>query len=446
MPDLEPVVGQKFHQLAGQELPVPPAEAVMRRGRQRRRRARGRAISAIAAAAAAITAIAVSQLAAAPAAHRPPASRGRHAPGGRALGCPAAQSTLLATALTTSPLPISRQQSVWPIAISRNGSALYTQTTTQGFTGIVEENLHTGAILATITPLPSSYTGSQGGIGPRNALVWTSTYPTHSELGSITPVQMWSPAVPSVTNLEPAGQNGAVLSTPVFSSPGNEFAAWEVADGSRQEIAEADLSTGVSDVIARGYLGPPVFVGDALVWSVASKPGGQQSTLVAANAAAFPATQPMPVPVSLRAASETVVTRFGQSGPWQPEPSLIASYGTAVVYASTDLTKLYYSPAASQPARLVLTLTGGNTVSPGSLFAGPGYIGWGTAYATSYLASTSSFAVAPVVNGTTVWGDVQGFGNDVLVGTFKPTKKQHLTRFHLVSASTVKALRCAAGR
>lgn len=445
MPDLDRIIGQQFHQLASEELPVPPAEAVVRRGRQRRRRTRGRAISAIAAAVAAITAIAVSQLAASPAARRPPASHRGHAPVGRAIGCPAAPSPSLAGELSSRALPVSSQLGVWPIALS--GDTLWLETTTPNFHGIAAESVRTGAIVAKITPLPSSYTGPHGGLGPAGALVWTSTYPTRSEFGSMTPVQKWSPRVPSVTNLAPPGQNGAVLSPPVFSSPGDRLAAWEIEDGTQQEIAEANLATGVTDVIARGHLGPPVFVGHVLVWSASSQPRGQNPHLVALNAVPFPAKGSIAVPLALRGASEAVVTGYGPTGPWAPVPSLIAAYGDAVVYASADLTKVYYSPSGSQPARLVLTLPAGNSVSPGSLFVGPGYIGWGTSSSGSYLASTSSFAVVHVVNETTVWGGVQGFGHEVLVGTFMPTKKQlHPTEFRLVSASTIKALRCQASR
>jgi hypothetical protein len=447
MPDLDRLIGQQFHRLAGQELPVPPAEAVMRRGRQRRRRARRRAISAIAAVAAAVTAIAVSQLAASPAARRPPlAGHSRHAPAGRALGCPAAPSTLLATELTTGLLPISRQQGVRPIAISQNGATLYVLTTTQGFHGIAEESVHSGAILDRIMSLPSNYIGVQGGLGPGGALIWTSTYDTRSEFGSLAPVRMWSPRTGSVTTLEPNGQHGAPLSPPALSGLGSNLAAWELADGRQQEIVEANLTTGVTDVIARGFLGPPVFVGTALVWSAASQRNGQQTHLVAVSAAVFPASQPIAVPPALSSFSQAVVYGYGATGPWVPAASVIASYGDAVVYASPGLTKLYYSPSASQPARLVLTLTGGNTVSPGSLFVGPGYAGWGTATAASYLTSTVSLAVLQVINGTTAWGGLQGLGDHIMVATFKPTKKPHLTKFHLVSGSTVGALKCAASR
>ncbi len=448
MPDLDRVIGQRFHRLAGEELPVPPAEAVIRRGRQRRRRARARAISAIAAAAAVITAIAASQLAASPAARHPaPASHGRRSPASAVLGCPAASSAALSAALHARPLAISYHQlRVSPIALARDGTALWVQTTAPGFHGIAEEDLQTGAIVAKIESLPADYTGAQGGLGVGGVLVWANTYPTGSDLGAMTPVQMWSPRT-GVTTLEPTGQHRDSLSNPVFG-PGDKLAAWEVADGSQQEIIEANLDTGVADVVAHGYLGAPVFVGNALVWSVSSEPsepsGSAPTHLVAVNAAEFPASQRIAVPVALRGFSEDVAYGYGRAGPWQPAHSLIASYGGAVVYASADLLKLYYSPSPSQPARLVITLPSvGGTVSPDGIYLGPGYIGWNTASAGSYLASTSSFAVVRVINETTIWGSVQGLSSEVLVGTAPPTKKPHPTQYRLVSGSTIGALRCA---
>jgi hypothetical protein len=88
-------------------------------------------------------------------------------------------------------------------------------------------------------------------------------------------------------------------------------------------------------------------------------------------------------------------------------------------------------------------LSAGDTVSPGGLFVGPGFIGWETASAGAYLASTSSFAVRKVINGTSTWGLLYGSGNNVLVATSPPSKKSRLFHYHLVSGSTISALRCA---
>jgi hypothetical protein len=442
MPEFDHLVRERFGRLAGEELPIPSAEAVHDRGRQRRRRARGHAV-VIVAVATAVTAIAASQLAASPAARRPaPVSRGHHASATRALGCPA--STSLAADLR-SELPLSAQRGARPIALSARGNALYVMTTTAGFHGIAEESLETGRVLREIQPLPRNYLSAAGGLGPAGTLVWSSTYSTHGgESGAMSPVQMWSPRTGQVVALEPAGQHGAVLSPPVFPSPGgSNLAAWEVADGSKQEIVEANLATGVAEPVGRGYLGPPVFVKDALVFAAASRPSGTQTHLVAVDTATFPASQRLAVPVSLRGFSEPAVYGYGRTGPWAPPPGLIATYGAAVVYVSTGLTRLYYSPSPSQAARLLYTLTGGNEVSPNSLEIGLGYIGWGTDAASSYLVSTLSYAVTEVINGSTVWGTLYGVGNDVVVSMSPPTKKAHLMRDYLVRGWTVAGLRCA---
>jgi hypothetical protein len=320
--------------------------------------------------------------------------------------------------------------------------ALYVQTTTRSFRGIAEESRRTGAILAKIEPLPSNYGRAQGGLGPNGALIWTGT---GNASGGVTPVRMWSPRIGKVTSLEPAGQHGAALTPPVFSGPGNNFAAWELADGSQQEIVEANLGTGVTGVVARGHLGPPVFVGNALVWPASDNPSGHPAHLVAVSAASFPARQAIAVPMSLRAASENVVSTIGDPSLGVAQPSLSTSYGGAVAYLSADLKKLYYSPSPSQPARLVVRApAGGSTFTPGELSLGPGYLGWETASAESYLASTHSLAAARIVNGTTTWGGLQGLGNNIVVETFAPNKdQQHLSQFHLVSGSTIGALTCA---
>ena len=190
------------------------------------------------------------------------------------------------------------------------------------------------------TPLPADYGGAAGGLGPDGQLIWTNSYSTFGGEGfAFTPVRLWSPRTRKVTTLEPAGQHGGALSPPVFFDPGHELAAWEQADGSQQEIVEFNLATGATDVVARGYVGPPVFVGDAF---------------------------------------------------------------------------------------------------------GSGYLGWTTASASSYLASTASLASASLATATT-WADSYAASADYVIVESSPASKAlHLRRhWHLVSGSTVSALRCA---
>ncbi|HXW43158.1 MAG TPA: hypothetical protein VEL03_00115 [Streptosporangiaceae bacterium] len=438
MPELDDMIGQRFGRLAGEELPVPPTAAVVRRGRQRRQRARGKAAAAVAAAV--VIALGVTQLARSAA--RTPQVTTPHHRGHQSAGlCTAAPSSELRRELAGQPLPLSSQTAVTPIALSRDGTVIYVQTTVPGFRGIASESLATGDVLTDIQALPQDYSGPQGGLGPAGELIWTNSYSTHGgESYGLTQVRYWSPRAGkvTVTALEPAGQTGDALSGPVFAEPGNKLAAWEQADGSTQEIVEANLVTGAVDVIARGRLGPPVFVGTALVWPVADNPSGQPSHLVAMNAGLFPASQQITVPRALRAAGDGVLMGSGPAGSWPLPISLIASNGTATAYFSTNLTELFYSPSPSQPARLVLRLAG-NNFEAGPPVLGDGYLGWTTDSAAIFLASTSSFAAVQVASG----GSLFGAGDDVLVGQAQPPKTSRRAEWHLVSTSAIATLQCA---
>jgi hypothetical protein len=434
MPDLDEVLERRFRRLAGEELPVPPTAAVVRRGSQRRRRARGRAVAAIVAVA--IIALGASQLARS-AARTPQATQQHRRQQSPAL-CIAAPSSALVRELNGQALPLSLQSGVTPIALSRDGTAIYVQTTVPGFHGIAVESVATGKVLTRIQALPQNYSSPQGGVGPAGELVWTNSYSTPGDQSyGLTAVRSWSPRTGKLTTLEPAGQHGDALSPPVFS-PGDKLAAWEQADGSTQEIVEANLATEAVDVIARGHLGPPVFVGTALAWPVADDPSGQPSHLVAMDAVFFPASQLIAVPRSLRAAGDGALMGSGPAGSWPMPISLIASNGTAVAYFSADLTELFYSSSPSQPARLVLRLAG-NTFAPGALTLGYGYLGWSTASAASSLASTSSLAATEIVSGGSLFGDGEG----VLVAQALPPKTSRRAEWHLVTASAIAALRCA---
>jgi hypothetical protein len=433
MPDIDEVIGQRFRQLAGEDLPVPPTAGVVRRGNQRQRRAQGNAVAAFVAIA--IVALGASQLARS--VTRTPQST-QHQRRQHGLGlCTAAPSSALLRELNARALPLSSQSGVTPIALWRSGKVIYVQTTVPGFHGIAEESVATGKVLSRILALPEGYSGPQGGLGPADELVWTDSYSTHGgESYGLTPVRSWSPTR-GLATLEPADQHGDALSAPSFS-PGGKLAAWEQADGSAQEIVEANLATGAVDVIFRGYLGPPVFVGAVLAWPVADNPSGQPSHLVAMNAVFFPASKLIPVPQSLRAAGNGALMGSGAAGSWQMPISLIASSGTAVAYFSTDLTELFYSSSPSQPARLVVRLAD-DTFAPGTLTLGYGYVGWSTASAASSLASTSSLAATEVVSDGSLFGD----GEDVFVEQALPPKTSGRAEWHLVTGSAIATLRCA---
>jgi hypothetical protein len=428
----EDILDQLFDELAAAALPIPPSAKVVARGMQRRRRARGRAVLAAAAVVAAIVAGA-SQLPGSHPGAEPATSHGRLA----SAVCRATPSAALAAELQQQ-LPMGRQSGVSPIAVSPDRTAVYVETTTPSFRGIAEESLATGAILKRIDPLPAGDQGAYGSLGPHGELVWTNARSAYGGEGfAYSPMRMWSPRTGRTTTLEPAGQHGDAMGAPVFFQ--QTIVAWEQTDGSQQEIVEADLRTGVSDVIARGNLGPPVFVGAALVWTVASHAHGPGSRLVARNAAVFPALQQIAVPLQLRAAGRDPVTGSSSRGSKSAPVGPIASSGPATAYLSQDLTQLFYSPSPAQPVRPVLRLHGGNTFAP-ELAVGDGYLGWTVNGDASYLASTTSLAAARI----TVFGDVVGAGNDyVFVGDPPASKLSQVRQYHLFSGATVNALRCA---
>jgi hypothetical protein len=430
----EDMLDRLFGELAATELPVPAPASVVTRGRKRRRHVRGMAgLAAIAIVA--LVAVGVSQLA-----HSSPrttqVASGRTRPASAV--CVAAPSAGLNAELRQE-LQLSSQSGVSPIAISADGTAVYTETTTGTFRGIAEESLTTGTIIRRIQRLPAGYSGAQGGLGPAGDLVWTSTDSTYGGVGLAgTPVQLWSPRTGTTTTLEPAGQHGGALSAPVIVL--QKFAAWEQASGRQQEIVEADLDTGVTVVIARGYLGSPVFVGTALVWPAASRPDGPASHLVARDGWAFPARRPIAVPPALSAAGSAALMGSSSQGTWATPVGLIASNG-AIAYFTPDLSELYYSPSVAHPARLVLRLGGGNTFVPGGLAVGPDYLGWTVNGDATYLASAQSLAAARI----TTFGDVIGAGSDyVFVGHAPVSKSSQQRQFQLFRSATIGALTCAA--
>jgi hypothetical protein len=431
----EDIVGRLFGELAGADLPVPPTGAVIARGRQRRRRTR--ATAAVAAAAAVALVIAgVSQLAGARTRTPAPADHGRR---------PKAACTAVPDSELTAELAHRVDITAQVIALSPGGTLAYADVTVPGFHGIAEQRVGTGAIVQRIDQVPASDTRASGALSADGELIWTNEYNTHGDQGSggSTAVRLWSPHTRKVRTLEPAGQSGTALSTPVLFANRGKLAAWLQTDGRRQEIVEANLGTGAVDVIAVGYLGPPVFAGDALVWSVAPSATAPASHLVAMAAGEFPARHYSAVPRALRSAGPGAL--MGSSSGYWTRYSLIASNGEATAYFSADLSQLFYSPSLTEPARLVLRLPANVLFSPNSLAVGDGFLTWSTDSAASYVASISSLAVATITNGTTEYGSVDGFGGYVLVES-TPTPKHGTPKVSLISGSTIDGLVCAASR
>jgi hypothetical protein len=431
MPDSD-LLDRLFGELAGTDLPVPTPASVVARGRQRRRRARGRA--AIAVAAVAIIVVGITQY---PRLLEAPATAGQHT---RPAICAAAPSAALDAELGRA-LPASQQQSVSVIALSPNHAVLYLMTTTAGYHGVVAESVATGSISRKMTrvSLPANFSGAQGGLGPDGDVVFTTSDSVSGRSVS-SPVLVWSPtplpswmaregvSVGPVAALAIADKTPLALSAPVFSGTSNHLVAWESpgVDSPTRQIVEADLLTGVVQVVGSGYVGAPVFVGSDLVWPVASSATGP-THLVAVSASAFPAQQTVAVPLPLRNAGAATA---------------IASSGGATLYASAGLTKLFYSPSPSQPARQVLQLPAGNYLVPGGLAVGPGYLAWNTSAAASYVASAKSLAAARITDGSASWGAVQGLGSDVLASRSAHPKSGPRS-LYLLSGSVIGGLTCA---
>jgi hypothetical protein len=427
-------VGRLFAALASADLPVPAAGSVVARGRQRRRRARGLAALAVVA----VAAVIVAGIVGLPAIGRgSPTAPGRHASkprhgSARAAGmmCPAAPDKAVSTALGRE-LAASTQHGIVPVALSASGRELFAVTTAGSFHGIVEESIRTAVVIARIEALAPGET-AQGVPGPGGGLAFTVSHVTGGGQGPAvsTGAEFWAPDA-KLTALEPPGQVGGVLSPLAVS--GGRLAAWEQSDGKMQEIVEANLATGVADVISRGYVGPPVFVGGALVWPVAPNAASAftygrnpqaPSHLAAVHAATFPAGGPIAVPPALRAAGSA---------------TLIASDGLQTAYASPDLADLYYSPAPSQPARLVFRLPAGNAFTPGAMAFGTSYLAWQTASATSYLVSTRSLAVVAIPG----FSSLAVIAADVIIENTTGPKLSPAIRLHLLTGPAITTLRCA---
>jgi hypothetical protein len=436
MPDPD-VLDRLFGELASAELPVPAAAGVVARGRQRRRRARGRRVLATATVAAIV--VGVTQL---PRLNEATPAAGQH---NQPAVCAAAPNPALNSELSHA-LPASRQQSVSVIAVSPDGAVLYLLTTTAGFHGIAAESVATGAISQRISPFAvmPNYSGVWGGLGPDGEVVWSGGLTPSNGAEIWTNVIVWSPRpLPSWMAREPTmnqsipigipNQDTETLSAPVFSGRKNQLVAWEAPgaeyDSPTRKIVEADLLTGVTEVVASGYVGAPVFVGGALVWPVASTSGGPYH-LVAASASTFPARQRVAVPLPLRKAGAATA---------------IASSGGATVYASADLTKLFYSPSPSQPARQVLQLPGGDYFAPGGLAVGPGYLAWTTAAAATFVASAKTLAATRIADGNATFGLVQGSGRYVLA-TRSAHPKSGTRSLYLLSGTVIERLTCGPPR
>jgi hypothetical protein len=444
MPDSH-MLDRLFGELATADLPVRPPATVVARGRQRRRRARARTITAVVAVA--VITVGVTQFTRN---REAPATVGQHT---QSAVCAAAPDAALNAELRHT-LPASQQQSVSVIAVSPNGAVLYLLTTEGAFHGVATESVATGAISLKISPFAvTPFNDVAGGLGPNGEVVWSGGSPVNP-VGSLVNVSelwsnpiVWSPRpLPSwmarmnIGQSVPLGivnQDAETLSAPVFSGRFNQLVAWEapgaVYDSPTRKIVEADLLTGVTEVVASGYVGAPIFAGNTLVWPVANRAGGPYH-LVAASAST---RQPVAVPLQLRKAGAAT--------------DLVSS-GGATAYASTDRTKVFYSPSLSQPARQVLALPPGSELAPGErpaggptpggLAVGPGYLAWNTSAGASYVASTKTLAATRITDGTATRGAVQGLDDYVLASRSTQPESGN-SSLYLLNGSVIAGLTCA---
>lgn len=145
------------------------------------------------------------------------------------------------------------------------------------------------------------------------------------------------------------------------------------------------------------------------------------------STSAFPARQPVAVPLPLRKAGAAAA---------------IVSSGGATAYASTDLTKLFYARSLSQPARQVLTEPRGSWLAPGGLAVGRGFLAWTTAAAASFVASAKTLAATRITDGNATFGLVQGLGGSVLASR-SASPKTGPRSLYLLSGSVIDGLTCA---
>ena len=201
-----------------------------------------------------------------------------------------------------------------------------------------------------------------------------------------------------------------------------DYAAWAQGYGpdGEVELRLADLATGRVRVVRQGHTQPPFFDRNLLVWPESDRPG----TLTTLRAINLGTGRTAALPPVLRAVRGTDV---------------VVTDGTRTAYLGPDLTRLYYSAAQDQPARVVLRLPAG-TISPA----------WPSAPARSpgpprrrpYLASTGTGGYAQV---TPQYGDATGSGPGVMISDPPAEKVAHpVLPMHVFSGAGLRWPSCPA--
>jgi hypothetical protein len=310
--------------------------------------------------------------------------------GGLAAFCASRPDAAIAAQLA-SLVPGSTRHEVIPLGVSSDGRTGYVSAWTPAFSGVAAIDLRTGAlrpIVAFADPAADQADGSWGG----RFLVWEETYSLQS-LDGFT-VYAWNAATGrrQVLGRSLAEPNGIPWPSPWHApAVSGDYAAWAqgYGPGGLVQVRLADLRTGRVTVAAAGHLQAPFFDGDLLVWPASGRPGA----LTRLHAYSLATHRMAPLPLPLRAVAGT---------------DFVVSDGARTAYLNAALTRLYYSPAAWRPARLMLALPPGEEFSGLGLAAGA--LAWTTTTATyaadlatgAYLQVTPAYGLAVTSGGPAV--------------------------------------------
>jgi hypothetical protein len=210
-----------------------------------------------------------------------------------------------------------------------------------------------------------------------------------------------------------AGPQGTWPSPWWYPAANGDYVAWTVGDGPGlvDKVILADLATGQESVVFQGHALEPFFYDGLLVWPQSARPQGVDTMMAINVSSGKPAT----LPVSLQGSHAAL--------------NIAVSGGQVAYIVPPQYNQLYYSPAPSQPARVILTQAGAQTFT--DVEVGPGWIGWTTN--ATYLANTHSGVYVQV---TPEWGDLTGTNSPVImVGDFVSKKELHPPEHRLVPAS-----------
>ncbi|MEP7022561.1 MAG: hypothetical protein ABJB47_01855 [Actinomycetota bacterium] len=330
-----------------------------------------------------------------------PASAGASGPLAWQRFCSVPQTASLRTALRR-PVPASLRGEVIPLGLSTSGQVAYVSAWMPGFAGVGALNLATGQ-LRQVHRYPNPATDQADGSSGGRWLVWEQTHSLQS-LDAFT-VYAWDSVSGRLRQIGHSlpGPGGTPWPSPWHApAVSGHYAAWAqgYGPGGQVEVRLADLATGRVRVLRTGHTQAPFFDEQLVVWPESDQPG-TQTTLHAYN----PSTgQPAVLPTVLRAVHGT---------------DFVATDGTRTAYLSPDLATLYYSPAPTQQARIVLRLPQGATFS--ALTMTPGSLAWSTTTAT-YLASTRTGAYTQV---TERYGMAAGSGHALMLSDAPISKAAH---------------------